>query len=157
MLVAQGDIANGNVVAPGRLGRLFRVVPIAVKAIGTAGKKLARLAVRHLVALFVQQFDGRGTDDLPTDRAQVVELLVGVKHRRPSAFSRAVKLEQAGVGKHSHDLTLGFRQGGRRGDHQLFDPAVICALWFSRMGFQQHGVVSRHQGGEGCAALSKCP
>ena len=121
--VAARHVADRAIVAAERLACLFRQLPIAVENVGIAGVELADFAVRNFVAIRIEKLDRSRTYAFASDRAELVELLVRMKHCHPAGLGRTVEFEEAGVGEHLHDGALGVRSRGRRRDHQLGDPA----------------------------------
>ena len=157
VLVAAGHVADRAIVAAESFLGLLRQAPVAVERVGVAGIELAGLSVRHLVAGFVQNLDRRGADAFAADRSELGELLVRMQHGHPAGFGGAVELEQAGIGKHLHDLALGLGARGRRRDHQLGHGVVIVLAANGLRQAEHHDVVRRHQRGEGRAALGQRP
>src|SRR4029077_8327490 len=155
--IAPGHVADGAIVAAERFLGLFGVTPVAIKSMSIAGEQLARFAVRHLVARFVQNSDWSRSDAFAADRTELGELLVRMKHGHPPCLGSAIKLEQAGVRKHLHDLALGLWARGRRGDHQFGHGIEIVFAAYGLRQSEHHDVVGWHEGCECRAALCESP
>ena len=65
-----GEISDGAIVAPKRFPGFLGQVPVAVECVGVAGIEFTDLAIRHVVAVRVEQPDWARADTLASDRAE---------------------------------------------------------------------------------------
>src|SRR5262245_26052065 len=89
--VASGELANRAIFAPERLPGLVRQLPITIEGIRIARIELSHLSLADVVAALVEQPDRRRADALATDRPQLGELLIRMKHRNPASFGRTIE------------------------------------------------------------------
>src|SRR4029453_5312225 len=84
-LVAAPQVAHAAVAAGAQRFRRPRwIIEIAVEGVRRAREELADLAVRDFVSLVIQDLHGAGAGPLASDRAQVIDLLVGAQQRDPT-------------------------------------------------------------------------
>ena len=107
-------------------GRLVRELPVAVEAPGRVRKDFSHMTLRHLVAALIEQPGRVAADELPADRAQLRQLLLGAQQGRSPLLGRAVHFKELRVAKPLEDGELGVLARRRRRYEQPAQAADVA-------------------------------